>query len=159
MIRINYQSDFAIAVTLKDAAGQTVTPPTDHAWSIHVTDIAGTCWRCGFDGTTYEDCSIDGNTIICYIDNPGFVPGQATITFKDDIPDTHFADGYENIVVPAGGVFLWNGASDTGEAVDVNMVINMIAPQITGASIDAAGDLNFVINYTNTQVENNGNDN
>ena len=158
MIRINYQSDFAVRVTLKDVTGTAIEPPTEYPWWLHFTDSAGTCWKCGYNGTTYEDCSIEDGAVICYVNNPGYVPGALAVTYMDDVPDAHYADGHEKHVLPIdGALYLWQGASDYSGTVDIEAVIQLIAPQITGASVDTAGDLNLVINYT--IPESNGNDN
>lgn len=148
MIRINYLSDFTAKVTVKDSLGEVLQPPTDHPWWLHFTDAIGTCWRCGFDGTDYEDCAIDGTDIICYVNNPGFVQGSMQVTFFNDIPDEHFADGIDNRVTPVmDDIYLWNGKSDTNESIDMDVVFGLMAPQITDAAVDTDGDLNLVINY------------
>ena len=154
MIRINYKSDFSVRVTIKDTTGEIVPPPSDNPWWLHFTDIMGTCWKCGFDGSSYEDCSIDGDDIICYINNPGFAQGKMSVTFCNNVPDAHFADGTDNKVTPVmDDLFLWPGASDTSDEISMDMIVGLIAPQITDASIDASGDLNLEISYKEIHIQ------
>ena len=71
MTRINYQSDFTLLVTLTNHEGDTMSPPSGHAWSVHISDDAGTCWRCGYDGSSYEDFAVDGDTMQARSDQTG----------------------------------------------------------------------------------------
>ena len=146
MTRINYQSDFSVRVTIKSADGTVMQPPTDHAWWLHIADDMGTCFRCGFDGESYEDCAIDGNTIVCYVNNPGYVPGLLHVTYMDAIPDSNFADGYDNVVQPASeDLVLWEGAT-TMDTVEVSLILSVIAPRVINAAVDHNGDLNLTFN-------------
>lgn len=146
MTRINYQSDFTLRVSLKSGAGTQFAPPVDHPWWLHITDSAGTCWRCGFDGVKYEDCSIDDMDVICYVNNPGFVPGMLSVTYMDTIPDSNFADGYDNVVQPASeDLVLWEGAT-TMDTVEVSLILSVIAPRVINAAVDHNGDLNLTFN-------------
>ena len=147
MTRINYQSDFTLRVSLKSGAGTQFAPPVDHPWWLHITDSAGTCWRCGFDGVKYEDCRIDDMDVVCYVNNPGFVPGMLTVTYMDAIPDSNYADGYNNQVAPAvADVMLWDGATDDGATVDIDLLLQVIAPRVTAANVTSVGDLVLTFN-------------
>jgi hypothetical protein len=147
MTRINYQSDFTLLVTLTNHEGGTMSPPSGHAWSVHIRDDAGTCWRCGFDGSSYEDCAVDGDTIVCYVNNPGYVPGLLHVTYVDAIPDSNYADGYNNQVAPAvADVMLWDGATDDGATVDIDLLLQVIAPRVTAANVTSVGDLVLTFN-------------
>ena len=149
MIRINYQSDFELRVTLKDLEGNTMAPP-QHPWSLHIADSQGTCWRCGFDGTNYEDCTVEEDAIVCYVNNPGYVPGAMNVTFHDDAPDPNFADGVYNKVTPLDvDLFLWGGPSDYDGEIDVEAIVQVIAPYITSAEIREDGDLYLTFNCDN----------
>ena len=146
MTRINYQSDFSVRVTIKSADGTVMQPPTDHAWWLHIADDMGTCFRCGFDGSGYEDCRIDGDTVVCYVNNPGYVPGLLHVTYMDAIPDSNFADGYDNVVQPASeDLVLWEGAT-TMDTVEVSLILSVIAPRVINAAVDHNGDLNLTFN-------------
>lgn len=147
MIRINYQSDFSVRVTIKSADGTVMQPPTDHAWWLHIADDMGTCFRCGFDGSSYEDCRIDGDTVVCYVNNPGYVPGLLHVTYMDVIPDSNYSDGYNNQVAPAvADVMLWDGATDDGASVDIDLLLQVIAPRVTAANVTSVGDLVLTFN-------------
>lgn len=146
MARINYKSDFTLRIELKSGEGTQLAPPVDHPWWLHITDSAGTCWRCGFDGENYEDCSLDGEDVICYVNNPGFVPGLLTVTYEDAIPDSNFADGYDNIVQPSSEeIVLWEGPT-TMDTVEVSLILSVIAPRVIDATVDIDGDLCLTFN-------------
>lgn len=154
MRRINYWSDFTLNITLKDANGVASRPPSDHDWSITVTDGCGHCWTGSFKGGTYTGLSVDSDGVItCYVDNPGYTPSNyLTIVYRDDIPDAHFADGYDNqVTVLCEDLWVWAGATDTMDAIDASLVIPMITPRITGAGIIPTGDLLITIDY---EIEN-----
>ena len=145
MIRINYESDFTCKVTLTASDGTPMAPPAN-PWSVHFTDEAGTCFKCSYDGTSYEDCTVEDDDIVCFVNNPGFKPGTLMVEFCNDIPDENFSDGYDNQVTPvASRLLLWPGASDSGEAVDVGIMLNVIAPQVINATIEV-GDLYLTFN-------------
>ena len=151
MRRINYWSDFMLSITLKDANGYDTMPPSDHDWSITVTDCVGHCWTGTYKGGQYTGMSVDSEGVItCYVDNPGYTPDRhLTIVYRNDIPDTNFADGYDNqVTVLAEDLWVWSGPTDTTDAIDVSVIIPMCIPMITDASINDAGDLLLTINYT-----------
>lgn len=147
MIRINFQSDFTLRVTLRDSAGEPLAVPAN-PWSVHITDTAGTCWKCAYNGAGgYEDCAVDDGVIVCYVNNPGFVPGVLAVTFHNDIPNNAFADRVENQVTPAtASIMLWDGPTEGGDAVDVSMLLSVIAPRVIDADVDIAGDLQLTFN-------------
>ena len=147
MTRINYQSDFTLLVTLTNHEGGTMSPPSDHAWSVHISDDAGTCWRCGFDGSSYEDCAVDGDTIVCYVNNPGYVPGPLSVAFVNDIPNGSFADDVETQVTPATtSIMLVDGPTEGGTEASIDMMLQVIAPRVTAATVTMAGDLSLTFN-------------
>jgi len=146
MTRINYQSDFTLLVTLTNHEGDTMQPPA-HPWSVHVSDQSGTCWRCSYDGTNYEDCAIDGNTIVCYVNNPGFVPGLLAVKFVNDVPNGSFADRIETQVTPAtSSIMLVDAPTEGGTEASIDMMLQVIAPRVIAATVTVAGDLSLTFN-------------
>ena len=139
-----------VGLTLTDANGQPVAPPTDSDWCVCIKDSRGTCWHGTYTGGEYSGVSVDADGMItCYVDNPGYTKGQLSIYFRNGIPDDHFYDGHDNqVVVVADELWLWNGNTDTADAAGVSVVIPMVLPQITDASINDAGELLLTINYT-----------
>lgn len=150
MRKINYLSDFRVGLTLTDANGVPTAPPTDSNWCVCLQDSRGVWWHGTFCDGVYTGVSVDENGMItCYVDNPGFSPGQLTIYFRNGLPNDHFADGEDNQVsVVADQLWLWNGNSDTTDAIGVSLIIPLCIPQITDATINDDGDLLITINYT-----------
>lgn len=146
MTRINYKSDFTLLVTLTNSQGEAMSPP-DHPWSIHLSDQVGTCWRCSFDGTNYEDCSVEDNTIVCYVNNPGYVPGVLRVEFVNDIPNDDFADDVATEVTPATtSLMLVDAPTQGGTEVSIDMMLQVIAPRVIAANVTVAGDLSLTFN-------------
>ena len=130
MKRFNRYSDFTLTVELTDTQGNPITPP-GNPWEIHIADTAGTCWRCGFNGSEYEYCEIVDGKIVCFINNPGYVAGQLAITLHNRIPDTHFADGvYDQVTPLAEQIILWDGATDPTQADDIIITLAVLNPDL-----------------------------
>lgn len=145
MRRINYQSDFTAKLTLTDSNGEPMAVPAN-PWSVHFTDEAGTCFKCCYDGSTYEDCAVIADAIVCYVNNPGYMPGVLSVTFCNDVPDANFADDYNNQVTPVSSqILLWDGATDAGESIDMGIMLQVIAPRVIDATIEE-GDLILTFN-------------
>ena len=123
MKRINRFSDFTLTIALKDSSGDPIAPPSN-PWEIHIADTAGTCWRCSFDGTHYEDCQVVNNQIVCFVDNPGYVSGEAIVTFHNNVPDANFGDGYYNQVVPlTDEIVFFDGPTDTNGEIETSLIL------------------------------------
>lgn len=130
MVKRNYQSDFPVQVSFKNGAGLPTTPPSC-PWEIHFTDTAGTCFRCSYDGTSYESCEIVDDKVVCYIDNPGFIPGRLLMTVIINKPDARYDDGIETqVAVYADEVYLVDGIGTN--IVDVSAIIPIVTLVIKG---------------------------
>jgi len=141
MKRINRLSDFTLTVALKNSEGEHITPPST-PWEIHIADAAGTCWRCSFDGTNYEDCAVVDEQIICFVDNPGFVACAARITFHNNVPDANFGDGVYNQVVPlTDEVYFYDGPTDNDGEIETSLILEYFSAQehnyVTEEELDA----------------------
>lgn len=141
MKRINRLSDFTLTVALKNSEGEHITPPST-PWEIHIADAAGTCWRCSFDGTNYEDCAVVDEQIICFVDNPGFVACAARITFHNNVPDDNFGDGVYNQVVPlTDEVYFYDGPTDNDGEIETSLILEYFSAEehnyVTEEELDA----------------------
>lgn len=141
MKRINRLSDFTLTVALKNSEGEHISPPST-PWEIHIADAAGTCWRCSFDGTNYEDCAVVDEQIICFVDNPGFVASAARITFHNNVPDDNFGDGVYNQVVPlTDEVYFYDGPTDNDGEIETSLILEYFSAQehnyVTEEELDA----------------------
>ncbi len=122
-IHVNYQSDFAVSVTLLDTQGNAIAPPE---WDWTLTFKVNTRkYECGQKDGELQSCKIDGNNIICYLDNHHFGVGTLEAQFTQQIPNTNYADGYQKTVTPQElDVVLWADASDSDDTITTEINTN-----------------------------------
>lgn len=109
---INYLSDFAVEITLLDSQGNVLTPPS---WDWTLTFKVGTRkYECSQKDGELCSCKIDGDKVLCYLDNHHFGIGTLEAQFTQLIPDGNYADGNHKIVTPQElDIELWADANDT----------------------------------------------
>ena len=96
---INYKSDFQVIINIKDKEGNIVAPPSV-PWEAVFADENCVEFKCYFDGTNYTHCIVDGNDIVCFIDNPSFTCGKLRCTFYQHIPSAEYCDGVLDLTQP-----------------------------------------------------------
>ena len=96
---INHKSDFQVIINIKDKEGNIVAPPSV-PWEAVFADENGCEFTCCFDGTNYTHCIVDGNDIVCFVDNPGFSCGNLRCTFCQHIPSEEYCDGVMDLTQP-----------------------------------------------------------
>lgn len=96
---INHKSDFQVVINIKDKEGNIVAPPSV-PWEAVFSDENGVEFKCYFDGTNYTHCIVDGNDIVCFVDNPGFSCGNLRCTFCQHVPSAEYCDGVMDLTQP-----------------------------------------------------------
>ena len=96
---INHKSDFQVIINIKDKEGNIIAPPSV-PWEAVFADENGVEFKCYFDGTNYTHCIVDGNDIVCFVDNPGFSCGNLRCTFYQHIPSAEYCDGVMDLTQP-----------------------------------------------------------
>lgn len=96
---INHKSDFQVIINIKDKEGNIVAPPSV-PWEAVFADENGCEFTCCFDGTNYTHCIVDGNDIVCFVDNPGFSCGNLRCTFCQHVPSEEYCDGVMDLTQP-----------------------------------------------------------
>ena len=96
---INHKSDFQVIINIKDKEGNIIAPPSV-PWEAVFADENGVEFKCYFDGTNYTHCIVDGNDIVCFVDNPGFSCGKLRCTFCQHVPSAEYCDGVMDLTQP-----------------------------------------------------------
>lgn len=96
---INHLSDFQVVINITDKYGNIVAPPSV-PWKAVFADENGCEFTCCYDGTNYTHCIVDGNDIVCFIDNPGFSCGKLRCTFYQHVPSAEYCDGVMDLTQP-----------------------------------------------------------
>ena len=96
---INHKSDFQVIINIKDKEGNIIAPPSV-PWEAVFADENGVEFKCYFDGTNYTHCIVDGNDIVCFVDNPGFSCGKLRCTFCQHVPSAEYCDGVMDLSQP-----------------------------------------------------------
>lgn len=126
MININYQSDFQVKINVKGTGGEIIAPPAV-PWELVFSDEKGKVFICGYDGSTHYNCRVDGNDIVCYVNNPGFCVGELRCTFRQHIPSADYCDASLDLSQPLQcDVMLTRRASDTHDDVTISVTPNWV---------------------------------
>ena len=96
---INHLSDFQVIINIKDKDGNIIAPPSV-PWEAVFSDENCVEFKCYFDGNDYTHCIVDGNDIVCFVDNPGFSCGNLRCTFCQHIPSAEYCDGVMDLTQP-----------------------------------------------------------
>ena len=96
---INHKSDFQVIINIKDKDGNIIAPPSV-PWEAVFSDENCVEFKCYFDGNDYTHCIVDGNDIVCFVDNPGFSCGNLRCTFCQHIPSAEYCDGVMDLTQP-----------------------------------------------------------
>lgn len=96
---INHLSDFQVIINIKDKDGNIIAPPSV-PWEAVFSDENCVEFKCYFDGNNYTHCIVDGNDIVCFIDNPGFSCGKLRCTFYQHVPSAEYCDGVMDLSQP-----------------------------------------------------------
>ena len=96
---INHLSDFQVIINIKDKDGNIIAPPSV-PWEAVFSDENCVEFKCFFDGTNYTHCIVDGNDIVCFVDNPGFSCGNLRCTFCQHVPSAEYCDGVMDLTQP-----------------------------------------------------------
>ena len=96
---INHLSDFQVVINITDKYGNIISPPSV-PWEAVFSDENCVEFKCYFDGTNYTHCIVDGNDIVCFVDNPGFSCGNLRCTFCQHVPSAEYCDGVMDLTQP-----------------------------------------------------------
>ena len=96
---INHKSDFQVIINIKDKDGNIISPPSV-PWEAVFSDENCVEFKCYFDGTNYTHCIVDGNDIVCFVDNPGFSCGKLRCTFHQHVQSADYCDGVMDLSQP-----------------------------------------------------------
>ena len=96
---INHLSDFQVVINITDKDGSIIAPPSV-PWEAVFADESGVEFTCCYDGNNYTHCIVDGNDIVCFIDNPGFSCGKLRCTFYQHVPSEEYCDGVMDLSQP-----------------------------------------------------------
>ena len=96
---INHLSDFQVIINITDKDGNIIAPPLV-PWEAVFADENGCEFTCYYDGTNYTHCIVDGNDIVCFVDNPGFSCGKLRCTFYQHVPSEEYCDGVMDLSQP-----------------------------------------------------------
>ena len=96
---INHLSDFQVIINITDKDGCIIAHPSV-PWEAVFADENGCEFKCYFDGTSYTHCIVDGNDIVCLVDNPGFSCGKLRCTFYQHVPSAEYCDGVMDLSQP-----------------------------------------------------------
>ena len=96
---INHKSDFQVVINITDKDGNVIAPPSV-PWEAVFSDENCVEFKCYYDGTNYTHCIVDGNDIVCFIDNPGFSCGKLRCTFCQHVPSADYCDGVMDLSQP-----------------------------------------------------------
>ena len=96
---INHLSDFQVIINIKDKDGNIIAPPSV-PWEAVFADESGVEFKCSYDGTNYTHCIVDGNDIVCFVDNPGFSCGKLRCSFHQHVPSEDYCDGVMDLSQP-----------------------------------------------------------
>lgn len=126
MININYQSDFQVKINVKGTGGEIIAPPAV-PWEVVFSDEKGKVFICGYDGSAHYNCRVDGNDIVCYVNNPGFCVGKLRCTFRQHIPSADYCDASLDLSQPLQcDVMLTKRASDAHDDVTISVTPNWV---------------------------------
>ena len=98
-MKFNYKSDFELALTLT-MAGELIHIPEGDFRVVVYTNPRGVKWQGTRTRGVCSGVAVDGDTLRCYIDNPGFTPGRLVVEFYHFADDTHYADDTRQEVTP-----------------------------------------------------------
>ena len=99
MRHINHLSDFQVIINITDKDGNIISPPSV-PWEAVFSDENCVDFKCYFDGNNYTHCIVDGNDIVCFIDNPGFSCGKLRCTFYQHVQSEDYCDGVMDLSQP-----------------------------------------------------------
>ena len=99
MRHINHLSDFQVIINIKDNDGNIIAPPSV-PWEAVFADENGVEFKCYYDGNNYTHCIVDGNDIVCFVDNPGFSCGKLRCTLYQHVPSEEYCDGVMDLSQP-----------------------------------------------------------
>lgn len=126
MININYQSDFQVKINVKGTGGEIIAPPAV-PWEVVFSDEKCKVFICGYDGSAHYNCRVDGNDIVCYVNNPGFCVGKLRCTFRQHIPSADYCDASLDLSQPLQcDVMLTKRASDAHDDVTISVTPNWV---------------------------------
>ena len=110
--KINYKSDFTLAVTFTLAGEQFTNPTWDFALGFK-TLPNGATYVCSRRGGDYVNCRLVEGQIQCIFERHGLQPGRLQCEFVDIIPDSTFAGGVRRVYTPTfTAVELVRGAAE-----------------------------------------------
>lgn len=98
-MKFNFKSDFELALTLT-MAGELIHIPEGDFRVVVYTNPRGVKWQGTRTRGVCSGVAVDGDTLRCYIDNPGFTPGRLVVEFYHFADDTHYADDTRQEVTP-----------------------------------------------------------
>lgn len=141
---VNYQSDFAVEVTLLDAQGNVVAPPE---WDWTLTFKVGTRkYECGQKDGELKSCRVVDKNVVCYLNNHRFGTGSLEAYFTQLIPDTNYDDGDRKTVTPQElNIELWSGASDTDGSFTAELNTGLVYADLYALAVKGG--------YTGTEAE------
>ncbi len=96
---INHLSDFQVIINITDKDGNIISPPSV-PWEAVFSDENCVEFKCYYDGNNYTHCIVDGNDIVCFVDNPGFSCGKLRCTFSQHVPSVDYCDGVMDLSQP-----------------------------------------------------------
>ena len=96
---INHKSDFQVIINITDKDGNIIAPPLV-PWEAVFSDENYVEFKCYYDGNNYTHCIVDGNDIVCFIDNPGFSCGKLRCTFYQHVPSAEYCDAVMDLSQP-----------------------------------------------------------
>ena len=123
---INHLSDFQVIINIKDKEGNIVAPPSV-PWEAVFSDENCVEFKCYFDGNDYTHCIVDGNDIVCFVDNPGFSCGNLRCTFCQHIPSAEYCDGVMDLSQPLQcDIMLSKRESDDSTPITIDAYPNWV---------------------------------
>ena len=126
MRNINYLSDFQVVINIKDADGNIISPPSV-PWEVVFTDEQCKEFHCTFDGSNYVHCIVDGNDIVCFVDNPGFSCGKLRATFIQHVHSDDYCDGTMDLTQPLQcDIMLTKRDSDDSTPITIEALPNWV---------------------------------
>lgn len=119
-----YQSDFALRLTLKQLSGQAVSTFPDCDFDLVFT-CGGKSYTCSRKSGEYYNCEMNTDgTLTCVFDNHGLLTGKLKVEAYFYTPDTLYPDGTKKSVLPqdTGIELVMCGGEDTVE-FDIDTVM------------------------------------
>ena len=102
MVIENYRSNLVIKVRF--VVGENIVSIPLHDFTLRFRTVGhyGTYFDCKYEKGVFINCHVEGQTLVCDLDNHGLYPGELTCEFYDHIPSPDFTDGNRTIVTPCG---------------------------------------------------------